>query len=103
MTVAIPAAAGMVVALGRAWRIEYRGTRETEAGLERGERCIFAFWHARLLPLVVTHRRRAIAVLVSRHRDGEWVARIIERLGFATARGSSTRGAEEGVREMLDF
>ena len=56
-----------------------------------------------MLPLVYTHRRRAIGVLVSRHRDGEWIARIIERLGFLTARGSSTRGGEEGMRDLLDL
>src|SRR5207249_1503746 len=101
MPVAIPAAAGSILALGRTWRIETHGVREIDRALEAGERCIFAFWHARMLPLVYTHRRRAITVLVSRHRDGEWIARVIERLGFTTARGSSTRGGEEGVREML--
>jgi hypothetical protein len=75
--------------------------REQDARLDGGERCIFAFWHARLLPLVFTHRRRAIAVLISRHRDGELIARIIERLGYVTGRGSSTRGGEEGIRDML--
>src|SRR5207249_1270807 len=63
--------------------------------------CIFAVWHARVLPLAWTHRGRGIVVLVSRHRDGQLIARIIERLGFATSRGSSTRGGEEGVMDML--
>jgi hypothetical protein len=103
MPLGVAAAALLIRALGRSWRIEYRGVREYDRELGRGDRCIFAFWHARLLPLVYTHRRRAIAVLVSRHRDGEWIARIIERLGFVTARGSSTRGGEEGVREMLEL
>jgi len=55
-----------------------------------------------MLPLVYTHRGRGIVVLVSRHRDGEWIARTIERLGFRTARGSSTRGGEAAVRELLE-
>jgi lysophospholipid acyltransferase (LPLAT)-like uncharacterized protein len=42
-------------------------------------------------------------VLVSRHRDGEWIARVIERMGFVTARGSSTRGGEEGLLSMVEF
>jgi len=93
----------LVRALGRSWRIEFRGVREYDRALEAGERCIFAFWHARMFPLVYTHRGRAVGVLVSQHRDGQWIASVIERLGFATARGSSTRGGEEGVREMLDL
>ena len=101
MSIVSSAAAGVLVALGMTWRIRCLHMRELEERFERGERCIFAFWHARLLPLVFTHRRRSIAVLISRHRDGELIARIIGRLGFLTGRGSSTRGGEEGIRDML--
>ena len=103
MPLGVVCGALLVRALGWSWRIELRGVREYDRALEAGQRCIFAFWHARMLPLVYTHRGRAIGVLVSQHRDGEWIARIIERLGFTTARGSSRRGGEEGVREMLDL
>jgi hypothetical protein len=96
-------AAQLVRILGKSWRIELHGVREYDRALEAGERCIFAFWHARLFPLVFTHRGRAIAVLVGRHRDGDWSAGIIERMGFRTARGSSTRGGERGIREMLTW
>ena len=99
MPLAAVAGAVLVRLLGSSWRID-------RAGLDRwrgdeGEGCIFAFWHARLLPLVYTHRGRGIAVLVSRHHAGELIARILGSLGNVTARGSSTRGAEEGVLEML--
>jgi hypothetical protein len=101
MTPAAVACAWLVRLLGATWRVERVGVDERDARFARGERCVFAFWHARLLPLVFTHRRRGIAVLISRHRDGELVARLIERFGFVTARGSSTRGGEGGAREML--
>jgi len=93
----------VVQLLGWTWRIVRVDMDAYEAELAAGNRCIFAFWHARMLPLVFTHRRRGIAVLVSRHRDGELITQIIHRLGFSTARGSSTRGGEEGVREMLSL
>jgi len=101
MPLASAASAGLLLVLGFTWRIRRLHMRELDARLRQGERCIFAFWHARLLPLVFTHRHRAIAVLISRHRDGELIARIIQRLGFRTGRGSSTRGGEEGIRDML--
>ncbi len=82
-------------AWGRTWRVE----RVREAAFT--EPVIYAFWHARMLPLVWAHRGGGAAVLVSRHADGELIARLIERLGFVTARGSSTRGGEEGLREMV--
>jgi lysophospholipid acyltransferase (LPLAT)-like uncharacterized protein len=95
--------AGLLQVLGRTWRVERVDTKERDARLANGERCIFALWHARLLPLVFTHRGLGAAVLISRHRDGELIARLVERLGYVTARGSSTRGGGDGAREMLSF
>ncbi|HET9328563.1 MAG TPA: lysophospholipid acyltransferase family protein [Candidatus Eisenbacteria bacterium] len=93
--------AGLLVLLAKTWRLEWIGTSEREAGRQAGERWIFALWHARLLPLTIAHRHRDVGVLISQHRDGELIARIVERLGYATGRGSSTRGGEEGARDML--
>jgi hypothetical protein len=87
--------------LGRSWRIDPQDDPDYLAAEARGERFVYCFWHARLLPLAFTHRGEGIAVLVSRHRDGEVITRIIEGLGFVTGRGSSTRGGEAGLREML--
>jgi hypothetical protein len=94
----------LVRALGRTWRVEIVG-RE---GFERvqspsAEPCIFALWHARLLPFLYLHRGCGAAVLVSRSRDGELIASALTRLGFVVARGSSTRGGHEGLMELLRF
>lgn len=64
---------------------------------------IYAVWHGRLMVPVFTHRRRAIGILISQSDDGEYVARIAERLGFQTIRGSSTRGGEQGFRRLLEY
>jgi lysophospholipid acyltransferase (LPLAT)-like uncharacterized protein len=98
---AAAAGAMLVRALGATWRVDRSGLATFDAALAQGQRCIFALWHARLLALAWTHRGRGVVVLVSRHRDGQLITRIIERLGFATSRGSSTRGGEEGVMDML--
>jgi len=102
MPIATAAGAAVVRLLGRTWRLEIVG----EAGHARGRApggkpAIFAFWHARLLPLVFVQRGSGAAVLVSRSRDGELIAGILVRLGFTVARGSSTRGGHEGLMEML--
>lgn len=104
MSLAVFATVAFVRVLGRTWRIVWLpGYAERDAALRAGGCCIFAFWHARLLPLVWTHRGRGIVVLVSRHHDGEWIARVIEHMGFATARGSSTRGGDAAARAMIGF
>jgi lysophospholipid acyltransferase (LPLAT)-like uncharacterized protein len=55
-------------------------------------------WHGQQLPLLWTHRRRGIAVIISEHRDGELIARVAHSIGFRTVRGSTTRG---GARALL--
>lgn len=101
MALGSPAASGVLAALGATWRIEREWLSPDGPHATPATRCIFALWHSRLLSLAWTHRAHRIGMLVSRHRDGEWIARVIQRLGYAVARGSSTRGAEEGLREML--
>jgi lysophospholipid acyltransferase (LPLAT)-like uncharacterized protein len=87
--------------LGATWRFEVRDHPAYTAAHAAGERFVYAFWHSAILPMAVLHRGEGIAVLVSRHRDGEWITRVIHQLGYVTGRGSSTRGGEAGVREML--
>ena len=89
--------------LASTWRLERHDDPEYTAAVQRGERFVYAFWHARILSVAWWHRGEGIAVLVSRHHDGELVTRLIQRLGYVTGRGSSTRGAEVGLREMLTW
>lgn len=65
-----------------------------------GEPCIGAFWHRCIFPAVWMWRNRGITVLNTVNFDGQWTRRVIERLGFGTAQGSSTRGAIEGLTAM---
>ena len=45
-------------------------------------------------------RDRGIVVITSENFDGEWIARIIRRFGFSTARGSSSRGAVKALVQL---
>jgi lysophospholipid acyltransferase (LPLAT)-like uncharacterized protein len=68
---------------------------------EAGRPVIYAFWHGRMLIPAWTHRRRGIRIMVSRHGDGEYISRIVERLGFQTIRGSTTTGGAVALRSMV--
>ena len=46
-------------------------------------------------------RNRGIVVLTSQNRDGEYIARVIQRFGYRAARGSSTRGSHRATVEAL--
>lgn len=94
------AGAAVLLAWGRTWRVD-REVPEAVREIERsGERLIYAFWHAHILPLSYFYRGRGIVVLVSRHGDGEYITQVIHRLGFGTVRGSTSRG---GMRALLEM
>ena len=101
MGVAAWAGAGLLRLLANTWRVDLTGVAELERRAP-GEGCIYALWHSGLLPLTVIHRDRDVAALISRHRDGELIARVVEKLGYRTARGSSTRGGGAGMKGMID-
>lgn len=63
-------------------------------------RCLYSFWHENLWHGAHALRGQGVCVMVSTHRDGELIARILARQGFTLARGSSTRG---GARALRDF
>lgn len=77
--------------------------KENLEGVRREKKSvIYAFWHGRMLILTYSHRNRKIHVLISQHRDGEYIARIIHRLGFISVRGSTTRGGSRALFEMCE-
>lgn len=62
---------------------------------------LFCFWHGRQMPLIYTHRGEGICVMVSTHRDGQYVANVLEANGFGLVRGSTTRGGLAALRDMV--
>lgn len=92
------------------WLIRLLGAtcRYRVIGMERlttvergGKGAILALWHGRMLLPVYHLRGRSICALISLHRDGELIARIVQRLGYITRRGSPKEGGREGFAAML--
>lgn len=94
----VPCGLFLIRALGVTWRIEERGADGWRALKASGKPWVYALWHGQLLPLAWVQRGRGLVVLVSEHRDGEVITRILERLGCRMVRGSTTRG---GGRALL--
>lgn len=61
-----------------------------------GRPFVCAFWHARLLmmPMLAPSVGRPFTMMISANRDGEVVAKLIERFGIAAARGSGADPAK---------
>jgi lysophospholipid acyltransferase (LPLAT)-like uncharacterized protein len=81
------------------WRVE--GMQHFEAIRAAGRQPVMAFWHGRILPATFYFRRRGIVVITSENFDGEWIARIIEKFGYGTARGSSSRGGLKALLQLV--
>ncbi len=110
-------AAGLVArGLARTWSWRLRDAGGEEEGTDgpadaatwrgvrppvRLEPAVYVAWHEHLLPLALLHRGQGAMALVSRHRDGEILARVLRRLGYEVARGSSSRGGGAGLQRMV--
>ena len=90
----------LVAALGATLRWKTEGFEHFDAIRASGHQPIMAFWHGRILPATYYFRNRGIVVITSANFDGEWIAGIIERFGFGTSRGSTSRG---GARALLQL
>ena len=90
----------IIAALGRTWTWTVEGVEHYDAVVESGRQPILAFWHGRILPSLYYWRDRHIVVITSHNFDGEWIARIITRFGYGTARGSSSRGGARALVQM---
>jgi lysophospholipid acyltransferase (LPLAT)-like uncharacterized protein len=88
-------------ALGRTLRWRVDGLHHLLSVTVSGRQPVLAFWHGRILPATYYFRNRGIVVITSENFDGEWIARIIERFGYGTARGSTSRGAQRAMRQLV--
>ena len=74
---------------------------DTEDGRIVIPNMIVVVWHQRLFALASRFANSDFSTLVSRHADGEMLARVLEGLGLTAIRGSSTRGGAQAVRELM--
>jgi hypothetical protein len=89
-----------ISALGATLRWRTEGLEHLEDIARSGRQPVMAFWHGRILPATYFFRRRGIVVITSENFDGEWIAGIIERFGYGTARGSTSRGGRKALRQL---
>jgi lysophospholipid acyltransferase (LPLAT)-like uncharacterized protein len=85
--------------IGRTWRFEViaeEGVIPVVFGEVPGPE-IYCFWHQCVLPCTVYFRRSRAVILISKSFDGELITRTLRMFGFGAVRGSSSRGAREGL------
>ena len=61
----------------------------------------FPFWHEWIVPYVFARPHASMAGLISRHRDGGYLADAMTAAGLKTVRGSTSRGGAAAVKQIL--
>ena len=78
------------------------GREDADKLLHAGRPFIFAYWHGRLM--LAPHGWQAeptLHMVISRHRDGENIARAARQVGVEAIRGSTARGGVAAIRASL--
>jgi lysophospholipid acyltransferase (LPLAT)-like uncharacterized protein len=93
-------ASPVVSALCRTLRWKVEGAQHFEDVRRAGTQPILALWHGRIFAGLHYFRDRGVVVITSRNFDGEWIAGILHRFGFGSARGSTSRGAVRALVQL---
>lgn len=94
--------ASLISPLMRLWRLTLRIKRINFSTFRdpeiRAQNPVVIVWHDETFPLILAHENEGMVCIVSQSQDGELMAQVLERFGFLTARGSSSRG---GMRALV--
>lgn len=86
--------------IGRTLRWERQGAEHLEQVYKGGKRAILVCWHCCTFASTYYWRRRDIVVMSSQNFESECLARVLRKLGYGLARGSSSRGGLKALAEM---
>ena len=93
--------ASAISVLGKTMAIRTEGGESIDDLYRQGLAIIIAFWHGRQLMMPLAYRGRHVSILISQHRDGELIQRVVSRFGFHAVRGSTTRGGAAALRRLI--
>lgn len=96
-----PIASAFIRALHATLRIRHVDLDRIESLNQRKQNYIIAFWHSHLLMMIFAAFSRPIHAMISKHRDGELIARTMERFGAYAVRGSTTRGGALALKGLI--
>ena len=84
-------------------RVKFEGTEKIQKHLENGGRVIISSWHQRFfggffLPRIF---KWSPCIMISQSRDGDFISKVVQHIGWIPVRGSSTRGGKEALQIMV--
>jgi len=70
---------------------------------DSGRPCIATFWHYSFLFTVFQMRNESGVAMVSASKDGEYLARTLEKFAFETVRGSRNKGGIAALKGLIRY
>jgi lysophospholipid acyltransferase (LPLAT)-like uncharacterized protein len=83
-------------------RIRIVGVEHREGITASGKPVLHAIWHQRMVLGILRFPWKGAVTMASRSEDGEVIATFLRLWGFGVARGSSSRGGAQALRELID-
>ena len=89
--------------------VSLKNRRNIDSTFKKKKSFIYSFWHDQLLMCPLTWNSNSeIKVLISKHRDGDIISKVISILGFGSIRGSTNKpkknknkGSLRAVRQII--
>jgi lysophospholipid acyltransferase (LPLAT)-like uncharacterized protein len=104
MRLRLRALAGLAAAaariLGPTLRFEVLGWQHIERVHHSDRRCVYTFWHRTIFLAMWWWRNRGVVAMTSGNFDGQVLGLALQRLGYGTTHGSSSRGGLRGLVEL---
>jgi hypothetical protein len=93
--------------VARAWfatcRVQMLSPEEEARIFGRGRQGVGVTWHRGAIFFLYYFGKVRPAIMVSRSKDGEYLARFIAAMGGRPVRGSTAHGGAEALRQMADM
>lgn len=95
----------LFVFLIRTWfstcRLRVHGQEYRDRIDAAGTSVVASFWHYGVLFVLYFFRNESGVAMVSASRDGEYISRIVEKLGNQTVRGSRKKGGMQAIIKLI--
>lgn len=95
----------LVVALMKVWlatcRVTLHNVENFDQNPEEGKKVIAVFFHYGIMYFLYFLRNIPAAVMVSRSKDGEYIAEIARKLDYLPIRGSKNSGGMQALKSMI--
>jgi len=73
----------LLLLYGFTWRVKWEGSDNLAEAKKISDKVLYAFWHSRLIGLCYAHRFQQVGIMVSKSFDGEWISRLVTKIGIS--------------------